>query len=136
MPFDFQISAGGPTPIFRQIADQVRLAVSTGQLPIGQQLPSVRALAEQLVVNPNTIAKAYGELARDGFIDAQQGRGAFVARPRQVYSKAERLRRIAPFLDALVNQGVSLGFTPAQLTEALQQRLGKLEPLNPSDRGG
>jgi|SRR5580658_4187529 GntR family transcriptional regulator len=136
MPFDFQISAGSPTPIFRQIADQVRLAVATGQLPAGQQLPSVRGLAERLVVNPNTIAKAYSELARDGFIDAQQGRGVFVARPRQVYSKAERNRRIAPLLDALVHEGVSLGFTPAQLIESLQQRLGKLDLSSPSDGRG
>src|SRR5579862_2550278 len=132
MPFDFQIAPGSPTPIFRQIADQVRLGVATGQLTPGQQLPSVRAMAERLVVNPNTIAKAYSELARDGFIDAQPGRGAFVSRPRQVYSRAERQRRLAPLLDVLVNEGISLGLSPAQIGEALQERLRKLELPNPS----
>ena len=78
MPFEIQITPGGASPIFRQIVDQVRLAAATGRLMAGDQLPSVRALAERLLVNPNTIAKAYGELSREGIIESQQGRGASV----------------------------------------------------------
>ncbi len=128
MGFQFDISPGSASPIFKQIVDQVRLAVATGKLTAREQLPSVRALAERLVVNPNTIAKAYGELAREGIIDSQQGRGVFIAPPRQMYTKAERLRRIAPLVDALINEGLSLGFSSDELVESVQQKLAKLTP--------
>jgi len=127
MAFEFIFSPGSGSPIFRQIVDQVRLAVATGKLKAGEQLPSVRALAERLVVNPNTIAKAYGELAREGIIDGQQGRGVFIAPPRQMYTKTERLRRIGPLVDALINEGLSLGFSPGELVESLEQKLTKLD---------
>jgi GntR family transcriptional regulator len=126
MAFDFNISPGSGSPIFRQIVDQVRLAAATGRLAPGDLLPSVRALAERLLVNPNTVAKAYGELSRDGIIETQQGRGVFIAQPRQIYTKAERLRRLSPLLDSLVNEGLSLGFAPEEIVEALEQRLGRL----------
>jgi len=128
MTLDLQISPGSGSPIFKQIVDQVRLGVATGRLSAGDQLPSVRALAERLVVNPNTIAKAYTELAREGIIDSQQGRGAFIAKPRQIYTKTERLRRIEPLIDALANEGVGLGFTRDELVEALEEKLNKLRP--------
>jgi GntR family transcriptional regulator len=127
MGFEFIFSPGSASPIFRQIVDQVRLAVATGKLKAGEQLPSVRALAERLVVNPNTIAKAYGELARGGIIDGQQGRGVFIAPPRQIYTKAERLRRIGPLIDALISEGLSLGFAPEELVDSLQQKLARLD---------
>ncbi|MGD0463313.1 MAG: GntR family transcriptional regulator [Tepidisphaeraceae bacterium] len=128
MGFEFDVSPGSGNPIFKQIADQVRLAVATGRLKPGEQLPSVRALAERLVVNPNTIAKAYGELSREGIIDGQQGRGVFITPPRQIYTKTERLRRISPLVDALINEGLSLGFSSNELVESLQQKLAKLTP--------
>jgi GntR family transcriptional regulator len=134
MAFEFNISPGGASPIFRQIVDQVRLAIATHRLAPGDQLPSVRALAERLVVNPNTIAKAYGELAREGVIDAQQGRGVFIAPPRRMYTKAERLRRLAPLIDAVVHEALSLGFSPQELMESIQQRLTKLNVVGSSQR--
>jgi GntR family transcriptional regulator len=134
MDFSFTISPGTSSPIFRQIIDQVRLAAVTGRLLPGAQLPSVRALAEQLVVNPNTVAKAYGELAREGIIDGQQGRGVFIAEPRQIYTKSERSRRIEPLVEALANEGVSLGFTPDELIESLRRRLAKINVPPPSGR--
>jgi len=127
MAFAFSITAGAASPIFRQLVDQVRLAVATGRLAPGDPLPSVRSLAERLLVNPNTIAKAYAELSRDGVIESLHGKGIFVALPRQMYTKAERLRRISPAVDTLVNEGVSLGFTPEELIESLRQRLAKLD---------
>jgi GntR family transcriptional regulator len=127
MPFEINITSGSPAPIFRQIIDQVRLAVMTGRLTAGQQLPSVRALAERLLVNPNTVARAYGELAREQIIETQAGKGVFIATPRQIYTKAERNRRLAPFIDATANEGISLGFQPDEIVEALKQRLMKLD---------
>jgi GntR family transcriptional regulator len=136
MPLDFTISPGSPAPIFRQIIDQVRLAVAGGRLTEGDQLPSVRALAENLLVNPNTIAKAYNELSRDGYLLTHPGRGVFVARPRQVYTKAERLRRVAPLIDALVSEAVSLNFSTGEILESVETALSKLNlpPTDPSRR--
>ena len=123
MDLDLIISPGSGVPIFRQIVDHVRVAAVTGRLAAGTPLPSVRALAERLLVNPNTVAKAYAELARERVIETQQGRGVFVAPPRRIYTRAERVRRLAPLLDAAVAEGLSLGFTPAELVDALRQRL-------------
>jgi GntR family transcriptional regulator len=126
MALDLHIITGSSTPIFKQLVDQVRLAVATGRLTQGQALPSVRSLAEQLLVNPNTVAKASGELVREGVIEAQHGRGVFVAECRSIYSDAERLRRLEPALDALVCESLSLGFTCEQVQEMLCRRFKKV----------
>jgi DNA-binding transcriptional regulator YhcF (GntR family) len=134
MALNLEISPGSPSPIFRQIVEQVRMAVMTGTLSEGDQLPSVRSLAERLLVNPNTVARAYGELTRDGLIDGQQGRGVFIARPRQMYTRAERLRRISPLIDSLLHEGLWLGFSGEELIEAVTQKLAKMTPADPSPR--
>lgn len=126
MAFDLRISTGSPTPIFRQIVEQVRLAAATGKLAPGDALPSVRALAERLVVNPNTIAKAYGELSRDGVIETRQGKGAVIAELRDVYTGAERQRRLAPAIETLVREAVSLGFSCEQVEQLLQRQFKKV----------
>lgn len=77
MSFNITISTGSNTPIYKQITDQVWLAVVTGKLAVGDQLPSVRALAEDLVVNPNTVARAYADLMRDGLIESRGGARSF-----------------------------------------------------------
>jgi GntR family transcriptional regulator len=127
MPFDIIIATGNTVPIYRQIADQVRRAVATGQLLAGEQILSVRALAERLLINPNTVARTYAGLIQEGVLEAQPGKGVFVAKRRPVYTRAERLRRLEPSLQAFVNEGVHLGFAPEELHEALT---GKLEQLD------
>src|SRR5579871_991374 len=92
--FHIHVTTGAGTPIYRQIVDQVRLAVATGTLSPGEALPSVRSLAEQLVINFNTVSKAYAELVREGVLESLQGKGFFVAQKRQIYSRGERLRRL------------------------------------------
>ena len=83
-----QIATGDPRPISKQIVDGVRMKIATGELAVGAQLPSVRGLAQQLTINPNTVAKAYAELTGDGWLEARQGLGLYVATPRQRLSKA------------------------------------------------
>jgi GntR family transcriptional regulator len=122
---EFRISTGSTTPIYRQLVDQIRVAVLRGWVQQGDQLPSVRALAVRLVINPNTVARAYGELARDGVIESQRGKGYFVARKRQVYTKAERRRRLLVRLDALVSEAALLDFSEDEVIVALQERLRK-----------
>ena len=99
-----QIATGDPRPISRQIADGVRRAVATGELAAGAQLPSVRGLATQLSINPNTVAKAYAELTADGWLEARQGLGLFVAAPRQRLSGPERDKRMQDAVDRLVDE--------------------------------
>jgi GntR family transcriptional regulator len=128
MALEILITTGSTVPIYRQIVDQVCRAVATGQLVPGEQVPSVRALAEQLVINPNTVARTYADLIREGVLEAQKGKGVFVARRRPVYTKAERLRRLEATLDAFVNEGVRLGFTPEELRDALERKLREFAP--------
>ena len=96
MNLNIAINTGSATPIYKQITDQVRLAVATGKLAVGDQLPSVRALAEELVVNPNTVARAYTDLAREGLIESRAGRGVFVTRKRKMFTREEGRRRLEP----------------------------------------
>ena len=128
MPLEISITTGSTVPIYRQIVDQVCRAVATGQLVPGEQVPSVRALAEELVINPNTVARTYADLIREGVLEAQKGKGVFVARRRPVYTKSERLRRLEASLDGFVNEGVRLGFTPEELRDALERKLREFAP--------
>jgi GntR family transcriptional regulator len=126
MSLEISIVTGSTAPIYRQIADQIGRAVATGKLPPGEQMASVRALAEELMLNPNTVGRAYAELIREGVLDGQQGKGVFVAQRRNVYSKAERLRRLRGTLEAFVNEGLRLGFSPDELRDVLERNLQRL----------
>jgi GntR family transcriptional regulator len=127
--FHICITTGSRTPIYRQIIEQVSLGVATGALAPGDPLPSVRGLAEQHVVNPNTVAKAYAEMVRDGVLESHHGKGFFVAQKRQVYSRAERLRRLNLALDAFVHEAVCLDFADDEILQAVSQKLAGLDLL-------
>jgi GntR family transcriptional regulator len=122
------IVPGSPQSIYRQITDQVRRLVATDKLAVGDAVPSVRQLAKDLVVNPNTVAKAYAELVRDGVLESQQGRGFFVARRKNIFSKAERLRRLDETLDVAISEGITLDFSVEEIVERMQVRINKLLP--------
>ena len=122
---DITICTGSKVPIYKQITDQIWLAVANGKLAVGDQLPSVRALAEDLVVNPNTIAHAYADLTRDGLIESRAGRGVFVVHKRQVFTSAEAWRRLEPLLDAAIGEAMALNFSHDQLKEAFEKKLGQ-----------
>jgi GntR family transcriptional regulator len=124
--FRVQITIGSSLPIYRQVVDQIRCAVASGQLEVGASLPSVRALAVELVVNPNTIAKAYAALVRDGVLVSQQGRGYFVAVSREIYTRKERMRRLGEMIDPFLAEAISLGFDESQIVEEIQKRMQKL----------
>jgi GntR family transcriptional regulator len=134
MPIAFHINPGSNTPIYQQLTEQVRLAVTTGRLQVGEQLPSVRALAEELVVNPNTVARAYGELLREGLLESRSGRGVFITPKRKIYSRAESRRRLEPLLQALIGEALILNFTPEELRAALDEKLGQWKPVKERER--
>jgi GntR family transcriptional regulator len=131
MAFTIRIVAGSTAPIYRQIVDQVTRGVASGELSVGESVPSVRQLARELVINPNTVAKAYAELVDSGFLETQAGKGVFVAKRRQVYTKSERLRRIDESIDQLVNQALTLDIEPEVILQRLQDRFEKnLKPAS------
>lgn len=121
-----EIAPGDPRPLFRQIVDGIRRKVATGELPEGSRLPSVRALAQQLTINPNTVAKAYAELTAEGLIDSQKGVGLFISARRQRLSLAERRRRLDEAIEQLVCAVLPLGLPDDEVVERLRRELEAL----------
>jgi GntR family transcriptional regulator len=123
VPLFLSVSAADPRSITRQITDGIRMAIASGKMPVGAQLPSVRGLAEQLTINPKTVAKAYDELASEGWLNARQGLGLFVAAPRQRLSKSERERRLALAVEAFSAEVVGLDYSLEHIVERINARL-------------
>jgi GntR family transcriptional regulator len=123
----FQINPSSSTPIYRQLGDQVREAVARGKLRAGERLPSVRELSRELVVNPNTIARVYTELERDGVLNNRQGLGVFVAAPATELSAKVRRQRLTELIDRVLTEAVYLGFSGEEVTEVLAQRVGRFQ---------
>ncbi len=121
-----QITTGSDVPIFRQIVEQIRAAIAGGKLRTGDPLPSVRGLANELVINHNTVAKAYSQLTRDGVIESQQGRGYFVVQRREIFTKTERVRRVNALVAPLVSEAVLLGFSEPELVSLVQKQFAKV----------
>lgn len=121
----FHIDASSGTPIYRQITDQVRHAIAGGTLRPGDRLPPVRDLAIDLAVNPNTIAKAYQDLERDGVIETSRGRGTFVAAAEPVASERERSTRLSPVIERLIAEAYLLGISEDDLRRLLDERLAE-----------
>jgi GntR family transcriptional regulator len=123
VPLFISVSPGDPRSITRQITDGIRMAIASGELQVGAQLPSVRGLAQQLTINPKTVAKAYDELASEGLLNARQGLGLFVAAPRQRLSEGERERRLALALDAFSAEVVGLGYPLEHILDRISATL-------------
>ena len=123
-----QIATGDPRPIGKQIVDAVRMKIATAELATGDQLPSVRGLAQQLTINPNTVAKAYAELAAEGWLESRQGLGLYVAPPRQRLSDDERDRRLDEAIQRFVNEVAALDFPPDLALARLDRELRVLAP--------
>jgi GntR family transcriptional regulator len=123
-----QIATGDPRPISKQIVDAVRMKIATAELSPGDQLPSVRGLAQQLTVNPNTVAKAYAELAAEGWLDSRQGLGLYVAPPRQRLSDAERSRRLDEAIQRFLHDVIQLDFAPDEVQARLIHEFLALAP--------
>ena len=136
MALELSIATGSSVPIYRQITDQVCLAIAAGHLLPGDPLPSVRAVAERLVVNPNTVARAYADLARDGRVVTQPGRALTVAPRRQILSEEERGRRLDAALDEFIREVVLLGFGREEIGRRLADKLAGAMPQATAERVG
>lgn len=113
-------------PLYLQIESQVKHAVAAGALKHGETLPSVRKMASDLRINPNTVARAYQNLERDGVIRTVPGGGTYVAGNGPGLLKAEKLKRLRPYAVQLAVEGTQLRLTPEEVLKLVQESLEEL----------
>lgn len=123
-----QINLQSRVPLYEQLQEQIIRLSMLGILDENQQLPSVRALAREVGVNPNTVAKAYQQLEQQGIIYTVSGRGSFVS-PDVLSLQSLRQAALQEVLDA-VDKALSRGVSPQQLLDAIRQQLDSLSPCN------
>ena len=121
-----RVSSSDGTPYYSQIVSQVRYLIATERLVAGEQLPPVRKLAEQLTVNPNTVARAYRELESENLVTSKRGAGVFVADGVSPLSKKEQSKVIHARIDDLLTSARQLGVDLESLIKLLRQRDKKL----------
>ena len=110
-------------PIYLQLMEQVKHAIETGALRPGEQLPGIRPLAEELVMNPNTVAKAYRELEHEGVIELRHGAGAFVSAQLRTKKLADAVRDAQPVLAATVKRLRARGLTDEEIRRLFEAEL-------------
>lgn len=123
----FRIDPTNRLPIYRQLAAQIREGVARGRLRPGEQLPSVRDLSRTLVVNPNTVARVYTELERDGVLHTRQGLGVFIAEPKAELTRRARKEKLSDLLDRFLTEAVYLGFSADEVVAAVSDRVGQFQ---------
>lgn len=122
-PFQFALDLHSGVPVYRQIIDQVRSGVASGSLNPGDQLPTVRQLAVDLSINPNTVLRAYRELELGGFLETHQGTGTFIADKKLERNSAERDRQLTQMAGEFAARAGAAGFTLEDLIERLREML-------------
>jgi GntR family transcriptional regulator len=118
--FAFRLDLHSGVPVYRQIMDQVTGGIAAGTLQRGDQLPTVRQLAVDLSVNPNTVIRAYRELEIRGILETHQGTGTFIGHQKLQRDDAERRRRLNQIVGEFAARAGSAGFTVEDLIEQLQ----------------
>jgi GntR family transcriptional regulator len=118
----FTLDPKSGVPIYRQIQDQVRYGIASGRLRPGEQLPTVRSLAVDLSVNPNTVIKAYSELERQGVLTTEQGSGTFVAPlPAVALAPEDQQAKLRALCAEFLGQAAQYGFGPDDVVRAVRQ---------------
>lgn len=121
--FQFKLDSASGVPVYRQLMDQVRTGLASGTLAPGDQLPTVRQVAVDLAINPNTVLRAYRELEIRGTLDSQQGTGTFVADRKIKPDEGERRRLLEQFVNDVVSRAGAGGFTLRELADELNDRI-------------
>jgi GntR family transcriptional regulator len=129
------ISQGDGVPIYVQLVQQIKSLIAAGRLKPDGELPPVRVLAQQLVLNPNTVVRAYRELEVAGLIYKKRGSGTFVSSQVTPYTDAECRRILGERADALVVEGLNLGYDEDALVALLRERLKTLRREAPDEKG-
>ena len=123
----FRIDNSSERPIYQQIIDQIKRDIALNKLRESEKLPTVRQLASQLVINPNTIAKAYRQLERDGIIVTKAGAGAFVAELNSSLSRSVRRKIINQQLELIAVEAIHMQMDKKTLTELFNSTLEKFK---------
>jgi GntR family transcriptional regulator len=118
--FRFRLDLHTGVPVYRQIMDQVRGGMASGSLVAGDQLPTVRQLAVDLAINPNTVIRAYRELELGGLLDSHQGTGTFISAQKIKRGDAQRERQLEQIVTDCVSRAGAAGFTVEDLVEQLR----------------
>ncbi len=117
----FSLDATNGVPFYKQIILQVEMAIADGRISTGDQLPTVRSLAVDLQVNPNTVARAYSELEIRGIVNTQQGTGTFISDHKVEISEVEREKILAEITRSFVSHAVSYGFSLNDISSYLSE---------------
>lgn len=128
MPPTFHLDAASGVPFYRQIIDQILGGIATGAFVPGSQLPTVRALAVELKVNLNTVAKAYKELEIRGVLDTQQGSGTYIGAVRVERDQVERRRLVVQLVDEFLARAAAAGLPPSDVSAELAARIEEPKP--------
>jgi GntR family transcriptional regulator len=121
-PFTFRLDEQSGVPVYRQLIDQVMAAKAAGRLMPGDQLPTVRQVAVDLAINPNTVVRAYRELEIRGVLETQQGTGTFISEQKVERGEVERRRQLDQLMGDFVARAGAAGFTIKDLLDQLQER--------------
>jgi GntR family transcriptional regulator len=116
------ISTGDGVPIYLQIVSQIKYLVSSGRLSAGEELPPIRTLAERLVVNPNTVARAYRELEAAGIVEKRRTTGTYVSDQGSPLARRERLKILSERIDALLAEARQMGIEFEELVKLAERR--------------
>lgn len=127
------VSTHDGVPIYRQIVRQITHLVASGRLKPGEELPAIRALAEQLVINPNTVARAYKELEHAGIVVSRMGSGTVVADKGSPLNRRTRERILGERVEALLSEARQLNFSVEEVVTLLRARGGAISPPPPQD---
>ena len=117
----FTLDYSSGVPVYRQIIDQIRFGIVSGQLKLGEQLPTVRALAVALKVNLNTVSKAYKELEIKNILETQQGTGTFINKTDLVASEKERADKLKEICTQFSSITFSYGFSIDEVVQGLKK---------------
>lgn len=131
-----QISSGSNKPIYAQIVAQISQAIARGELSPGDKLPAVRKLASELVINPNTVARAYTLLEQQGLLRTKTGAGTFVTDPNLRQKDAAQIHILAERMDNIITQSLNLGFIREEIEGLLERRLEKFIPKSEKTNDG
>ena len=116
------ITAQDGVPIYVQIVQQIKMLVASGRLAVGEELPAIRVLAEQLVVNPNTVARAYRELETAGVVEKRRTAGTYVAEQASPLAKRERTKLLIERIDQLLAEAEHLTIPLDEILKLIEQR--------------
>jgi len=117
-----QLDPKSGVPFYRQVIDQVKAAIATGSIGPGDRLPTVRQLAVDLSVNPNTVSRAYTELELTGLVETQMGSGTFVGQQKVEGDEIERQRQLEQLCQEFLSRASTHGFTLDDVVHTLEQR--------------